>query len=114
MNSDTTTGPAPARPGDHDIEDLAAARLGLSDQQALWEAQTEAVLGFLQDGLPTAVVMSYMVDDQGHFWFATVDGRRQVRGVDVDSHVSISVSSTGSALSGRRMVALRGAATVHR
>lgn len=113
--SATTPGAsAPGRPGDRDIEDLTSARLGLEAQRELCEAQTEAVLGFLQDGLPTAVVMSFVVDEQGHFWFATVEQRRQVRGIDEDPHVSVAVSSTGSDLPGRRMLAVRGTARVHR
>lgn len=107
-------GETPGRPGDRDIEDLAAARLSLEGQHQLWEAQTEGVLSFLQDGLPTSVVMSFMVDEDGHFWFATVEGRRQVRGIDSDPHVAVVVSNTGTDLTGRRMVALRGEATVHR
>lgn len=103
-----------APPGTDDIEDLTAARLGVAGREQLWEAQTEAVLGFLQDGEPTAVVMSYVVDGRGHFWFATVEGRRQVRGIDQDPRVSVTVSSTGSGLPGRQMVSLRGRATVHR
>jgi len=102
------------RPGERHIEDLAEARLSITGQQELWDAQTEGVLTFLQDGLPTAVVMSFLVDERGHFWFATVEGRRQVRGVDSDPHVAVVVSNTGTDLPGRRMVALRGAATVHR
>lgn len=105
---------AQGRPGDKHIENLAAARMALSDQRELWDAQTECVLTFLQDGEPTAVVMSYRVDEDGTFWFATVEGRRQVRGVDSDPRVAVVVSSTGSGLPGRRMVALRGRATVHR
>lgn len=102
------------RPGAREIEDLAAARMTTAAQAELFEAQTECVLSFNQDGLPTAVVMSYQVDEQGHFWCATVEGRRQVRGVDADPRVALVVSSTGSGLPGRRMVALRGTATVHR
>lgn len=105
---------ADGRPGANDIEALAKARMTTADQAALFEAQTECVLSFNQDGLPTAVVMSYQVDEQGHFWCATVEGRRQVRGVDSDPRVALVVSSTGSDLPGRRMVALRGEATVHR
>ena len=101
-------------PGAKHIENLADARLGIAGRKELWDAQTECVLTFLQDGLPTAVVMSYQVDDRGHFWFATVEGRRQVRGVDSDPRVAVVVSSTGSRLPGRRMVALRGEARVHR
>lgn len=115
MAPDTGSGAARrGRPGDEDIEDLAAARLGLAEQRALCEAQTEAVLGFLQDGEPTAVVMSFLVDDDGHFWFATVEGRRQVRGVDQDPRVTVTVSNTGTGLAGRRMLSLRGSAVVHR
>ena len=102
------------QPGDKHIENLADARLSVAGQQELWEAQTESVLTFLQDGLPTAVVMSYLVDEEGHFWFATVEGRRQVRGVDSDPRVAVVVSNTGTDLPGRRMVALRGEARVHR
>ncbi|WP_101523540.1 pyridoxamine 5'-phosphate oxidase family protein [Nocardioides houyundeii] len=107
-------GLAGGRPGEKDIEDLAQAKLGLAEQQQLWDAQTECVLSFLQDGLPTAVVMSFQVDQDGHFWFATVEGRRQVRGVDSDPRVAVVVSNTGTDLPGRRMVALRGEARVHR
>lgn len=102
------------QPGRKHIEDLAEARMGVGGQRELWDAQTECVLTFLQDGLPTAAVMSYEVDDHGHFWCATVEGRRQVRGVDSDPHVAVVVSSTGTELPGRRMVALRGMAHVHR
>jgi general stress protein 26 len=102
------------RPGGRHIEDLSAARMAADDQAQLYEAQTECVFSFLQGGLPTSVVMSYQVDEQGHFWFATVEGRRQVRGVDSDPRVAVAVSSTGSGLEGRRMIALRGEATVHR
>lgn len=101
-------------PGAKDIEHLAAARMATDDQAQLFEAQTECVLSFLQDGLPTAVVMSYQVDDEGRFWCATVEGRRQVRGIDSDPRVALTVSSTGTELPGRRMVALRGEARVHR
>ena len=107
--------PAPGeRPGEKHIENLAAARLGVTEQQQLWDAQTECVLTFLQDGMPTGVVMSFQVDEAGHFWFATVEGRRQVRGVDSDPRVAVVVSNTGTDLPGRRMVALRGEAVVHR
>jgi general stress protein 26 len=101
-------------PGAKDIEHLAEARLGVEGMRELWDAQTECVLTFLQDGMPTGVVMSYRVDDDGHFWFATVEGRRQVRGVDSDPRVAVVVSNTGTDLPGRRMVSLRGEAQVHR
>lgn len=103
-----------ARPGEDDIENLSVARLDLADQRELWEAQTECVLTFLQGGEPTGVVMSYLVDEDGIFWFATVEGRRQVRGVEEDPRVAVVVSSTGTDLPGRRMVSLRARARVHR
>lgn len=105
---------APMRPGDRDIEDLRQARLCVADQRELFDSQTEAVLSFLQGGLPTSVVMSFVADDDGTLWFATVEGRRQVRGIDGDERVAVVVSNTGTELAGRRMVALRGTATVHR
>lgn len=102
------------RPGDGDIENLSTATLDVAGRRELWEAQTEGVLTFLQGGEPTAVVMSFVVDERGHFWFATVEGRRQVRGVEDDPRVAVTVSSTGTSLAGRRMVSLRGRAVVHR
>ncbi|MFO7191096.1 MULTISPECIES: pyridoxamine 5'-phosphate oxidase family protein [Thermocrispum] len=101
-------------PGAKDIEDLSRARLAPEGRAELFAEQTECVLSFLEDGLPTAVVLSYLVDEHGHFWFATVEGRRQVRGVDADPRVAVVVSSAGTGLPGRRMVALRGRARVHR
>lgn len=101
-------------PGEKDIEDLASARLGHERRSQLWQAQTEAVLGFVHEEWPTSVVMSYMVDEAGHFWFATVEGRRQVAGIDADPRVSVVVSNTGTSIPGRVMIALRGRATVHR
>ncbi|TYL46446.1 hypothetical protein FXB39_13300 [Nocardioides sp. BGMRC 2183] len=106
--------PATSRPGERDIEDLSSARMGMAAQQALLAAQTEAVMSFLQDGEPTAVVMSFLADAEGHLWFATVEGRRQVRGIDQDPRVTVTVSNTGTDLPGRRMMSLRGRAVVHR
>lgn len=105
---------ATVRPGEKHVEELAGARLDVVAQRELLETQTEAVLSFLQDGLPTSVVMSFVADDDGHLWFATVEGRRQVRGVDSDPRVAVVVSNTGTELPGRRMIAFRGEAQVHR
>ena len=55
-----------------------------------------------------------MSTSDGHFWFATVEGRRQVRGSTPIPRVAVVVSNTGTDLPGRRMVALRGEAVVHR
>src|SRR5690606_38818413 len=85
-------------PGAKDIEDLSRARLAPEGRAELFAEQTECVLSFLEDGLPTAVVLSYLVDEHGHFWFATVEGRRQVRGVDADPRVAVVVSSAGTGL----------------
>lgn len=97
-----------------DIEDLSGARLAGRARAELFATQTECVLSFLQDGVPTAVVLSYQVDEDDHFWFTTVEGRRQVRGIESDPRVAVVVSGAGTGLPGRRMVALRGRARVHR
>ncbi|MBM7365855.1 pyridoxamine 5'-phosphate oxidase family protein [Gordonia hydrophobica] len=103
-----------SRPGSTDIERLAHARLTAEAASALLAEQTECTFCFLdRDGAPAAVVLSFAVDD-GRFWFTSVDGRVQVRGVQRDPRVSIVVSGTGTGARGRQMLAVKGHATVHR
>lgn len=100
--------------GVDDLEDLTRARLVGPERDELLEAQTECVLSFNSDqGDPSAVVLSFLVHE-GRFWFTSVDGRAQVRGVDRDPRACVVVSSTGTGLEGRRMLSLRGRASVHR
>ncbi|TDO48695.1 nitroimidazol reductase NimA-like FMN-containing flavoprotein (pyridoxamine 5'-phosphate oxidase superfamily) [Kribbella sp. VKM Ac-2527] len=102
------------RLGIDDLEALRGTHLGKVDQQELLRRQTECGFVFTgEDGWPSGVVMSYIVAD-GHFWLTSVEGRPQVRALAADPRVSIVVSSAGSGLPGRRMLSVRGDATVHR
>lgn len=100
--------------GVDDLEQLKGTHLAKADQAELLDAQTECTFIFLNDeGWPSGVVMSYVVVD-GSFWLTAVEGRAHVRALATDNRVSIVVSSAGSGLEGRRMLSVRGEATVHR
>jgi general stress protein 26 len=112
------TGPGAAEPagrvGIHDLEDMRQARL---DQDAIAEliaAAGECVFLFTGvDGWPAGVTMSYLHDD-GEFWLAAVTDRQHVKAVERDSRVGMVISNLGTALPGRRMVRIKGRATLHR
>jgi general stress protein 26 len=57
--------------------------------------------------------MNFIHEDD-RLWLTAVEGRAQVVALATEPRVSVVVSSAGTALQGRRMVALRGVATVHR
>lgn len=102
------------RLGKDDLESLGEARLDKSDREELFAAQRECSFVFLGDnGWPSGVVMNYLLVE-GRFWLTSVEGRAQVRALANDQRVSLVVSSAGSTLRGRRMVAVRGVATLHR
>lgn len=102
------------RLGIDDLEALAGTHLSRADQRELLTAQTECTFVFAnEDGWPSGVVMSFIVVDDA-FWLTAVEGRQQVRALADDQRVSIVVSSAGSGLPGRRMLAVRGVARVHR
>ncbi|MCR3721073.1 MULTISPECIES: pyridoxamine 5'-phosphate oxidase family protein [Prauserella salsuginis group] len=107
-------GAAPPPVGTRDIEDLRGARLTADARAELLGTQTECTFVFTaDDGAPAAVVLSFAYDD-GRFWFTSVDGRAQVRGVDRDPRACVVVSNAGTDLPGRRMLSVRGEVTVHR
>lgn len=96
------------------MESLVYARLDAPDRDELLEKQVECTFVFDDErGWPSGVVMNYLRHD-GTFWLTAVEGRAHVRALAREPRVSIVVSSAGSPLSGRRMVAYRGRATVHR
>ena len=102
------------RLGIDDLESMKGAVLDKTGQSELLAAQTECSFVFLrEDGWPGAVVMNYLMDD-GVFWLTAVEARLHVRAIADDARVSIVVSSAGTQLKGRRMVAIRGLAEVHR
>ncbi len=99
--------------GERDLEDLSQARLDTEAQHELLDAQTECTLIFSgDDGEPSGTVLSFAVDD-GTFWFTSVRGRAQVRGIERNPEVSIVISNAGTDLPGRRMLSLRGTARIH-
>lgn len=102
------------RLGIDDLESLKGTHLDKADQAELLAAQTECTFVFASDrGWPSGVVMSFIVVN-GTFWLTAVEGRGHVRALAADQRVSIVVSSAGSGLAGRRMLSVRGVATVHR
>lgn len=59
------------------------------------------------DGWPSGMVMSFL-HARDALWLTTIRGRRQERSMQRDGRVSIVISSAGTALFGRRMIAIRG------
>jgi general stress protein 26 len=102
------------RLGVDDLEQLKGTHLAKADQSELLSAQTECTFIFNNaDGWASGVVMSFF-EDEGTFWLTAVEGRKHVTALAADPRVSIVVSSAGSGLEGRRMLSVRGVATVHR
>lgn len=101
------------RLGSDDLEDLSAARLAAADQAELLATQTECTFVFTgPEHWPTGVVMSFLWDGTA-FWLTAVSSRRHVRALAGDDRVTLVVSSTGTAMAGRRMLSIRGRAAVH-
>jgi general stress protein 26 len=100
--------------GRDDLESMRQARLHAADRAELLAAQRECTFVFAgADGWPSGVVMNY-VHEEGRLWLTAVEGRPQVVALAAEPRVSVVVSSAGTDLGSRRMVALRGVATVHR
>jgi hypothetical protein len=105
---------AMAKTGVDNIEDLRGLGLGREGQSELSNAQTECTFVYTNEhGWASGVVMSY-VEFDGSFWVTAVEGRGHVRGVEKDPRVSIVISNAGTDLPGRRMIAMRGTAIIHR
>jgi nitroimidazol reductase NimA-like FMN-containing flavoprotein (pyridoxamine 5'-phosphate oxidase superfamily) len=101
------------RLGIDDLADLRAARLDGEGIDELLEHASECSLVFAgPDGWPMGVVVSFVRLD-GSFWFTAVGQRQHVACIRHDQRVSLVVTSAGTALEGRRMVAFRGEAIVH-
>lgn len=102
------------RLGVDDLEDLRTARLGQAGIAELLDTATEATLVFAseEDGWPQGVIVSFL-QAEGSLWVAAVEGRGHTRALRQDPRATLVVSSSGTALVGRRMVALRARAIVH-
>jgi general stress protein 26 len=100
--------------GVDDLESMREARLEEADRDELLAAQRECTFVFAgPEGWPSGVVMNFLHRD-GRLWLTAVEGRAHVEALAAEPRVTVVVSSAGSVVPGRRMVALRGLATVHR
>jgi len=100
------------RIGIDDLEDLRTLRLDADDRAELLEVQGECTFVFSQAGWASGVVMSYLYADD-RFWLTAVTGRAHAEAIKADPRVTVVVSSKGTDLPGRRMLAVRGVAFVH-
>lgn len=102
------------RVGERDLERMDLARLEGDDIHELVTMASECTFLFTDaDGWPAGVTMSYLYLD-GIFWLTAVTARQHVRAVERDTRVGMVISNSGTALAGRRMVRMRGLATLHR
>lgn len=100
--------------GVDDLESMRGARLAADDRAELLAVQRECTFVFAgPDGWPSGVVMNFLHRDD-RLWLTAVEGRPQVTALAAEPRVSVVVSGAGTDLPGRRMLALRGLATVHR
>lgn len=97
-----------AQVGTDNNEDLSGTGLDRAARAELLATQSECTVVFAAlDGWPSGVVMSFL-EAEGKFWLTSAEGRAQTRSVEADPRVSIIVSNAGTALPGRRMLAIRG------
>jgi general stress protein 26 len=102
------------RVGERNLEDMDQARLAAADREELYDAARECTFLFTDaEGWPAGVTMSHLFHD-GRFWLTAVTGRAHVTAVERDDRVGLVISNLGTDLPGRRMVRIRGRATVHR
>lgn len=101
------------RIGVDDLEDLRSLRMDDDGRTELLRVATECVFVFSEPGgWPGGVVMSFLFEE-GKFWLTAVAGRTHAEALRLDPRVTVVVSSQGTPLQGRRMVAVRGVAVVH-
>jgi general stress protein 26 len=97
-----------AQVGIENNEDLRGTGLDRAAQAELLATQSECTVVFAApDGWPSGVVMSFLEAD-GKLWLTSAEGRAQTRAIATDPRISIIVSNAGTALPGRRMLAIRG------
>lgn len=101
------------RIGIDDLEDLRSLRLDDEGRAELFDAATECTFVFGgPDGWPSGVIMSFLYAD-GAFWLTATASRPQAKALATEPRVTLVVTSMGTTLPGRRMVAVRGRARVH-
>lgn len=102
------------RVGERDLEGMEQARLAAADRAELVESARECTFLFTdEEGWPAGVTMSHLFHD-GVFWLTAVTGRAHAVAAERDPRVGLVISNLGTDLPGRRMVRIRGRATVHR
>lgn len=100
------------RVGERDLEGMDQARMDRAAIDELCAAARECTFVFTgPDGWPAGVTMSHLWTGAA-FWFTSVEGRAQVRAARRDERVGLVVSGVGTGLPGRRMVRVKGRATV--
>lgn len=100
------------RVGTTDLEGMEQARLESGDIGELLRAARECTFVFTTgDGWPAGVTMSHLFHE-GVFWLTSVSGRQHVKAAQRDPRVGLVISNLGTALPGRRMVRVKGRATV--
>jgi hypothetical protein len=105
---------AMAEVGVEDLEKLQTLRLDTQDRAELLRVATECTFVFAGgNGWASGVIMSFVYLD-GRFWLTAVGDRAHARAVLDDPRVTLVVTNAGTGLSGRRMLAVRGVAFVHR
>lgn len=101
------------RIGVDDLEDLRSLKLDRDARAELLRVATECTFVYCgPDGWPAGVVMSFLFEE-GRFWLTAVRGRAHAEALSTEPRVTVVVSSQGTPLPGRRMVAVRGTAVVH-
>jgi hypothetical protein len=101
------------RIGVDDLEDLRSLRMDGGARAELLATATECTFVFAgPQGWPSGVVMSFLFAE-GRFWLTAVRGRPHAEALARDDRVCLVVTSQGTSLAGRRMVAVRGTALVH-
>jgi nitroimidazol reductase NimA-like FMN-containing flavoprotein (pyridoxamine 5'-phosphate oxidase superfamily) len=100
------------RIGVDDLEDLRTLRLDDEGRDELLSTQTECTFVFAgPDGWPVGVIMSFLYADDS-FWLTATRTRAHARAIVDNPRVTLVVSSAGTSLEGRRMLAIRGVAEV--
>jgi hypothetical protein len=100
--------------GVEDLEQLKTLRLGADDRAELIKTANECTFVFrTASGWPSGVIMSFVHID-GSYWVTAVEGRAHARAIGDDPRVSLVITNAGTGLPGRRMLAIRGLAIVHK
>jgi hypothetical protein len=103
-----------ARVGVDDLEKLQSLKLDDASRAELASTASECTFVFNSGtGWPSGVVMSFLFHED-RYWLTAVADRAHARAVAADPRVTLVISNAGTRLPGRRMLAIRGVAFLHR